>query len=730
MTSITNEKPSGKIIFRTLGSSGLFFLVVLAVLFGIMMLNMRHTKDSPVLPDGTLDMTEWDFEKKGMNFLETGWSFYPGLLLEPAAITGEDGQETLSGLSSHDIPHYQSVTLSALGWKQLGADAFWTNSELPPPDLNSTETGTYHICLNVSPRYKVLTMDFQELNEAAKIFVNGKLIYLHGTVAADQESFVANSAPITIPVEPGYGGTLDIVIQCASFSSPYGGLACAPGIGTADQVAFLSSIAMIWLTSVFTLLFLIVAIGFYVSFTFKNRNKYYFFILLIFSALAYDFFDRSYNPLKENWNNLLQLTIYLVMAIFSVLYFSSLLSNDVNGFFKKLNKVDKIIIIPILLLMIIYYWLPLNHLGSTIPIWIFAIFVCAVNLYIFGKVLYLTIQSRNYGAFHIISSIMSTMVFATMLIRSQHIFYIPLHSICIMMLILGTVMYFTIQYVGTNNQVSRFTTELELAVQEKTRNIAKVNSELLLANKRLLENEDARKKMMSNVSHDLRTPITAIRGYIELLLRAGGNIPPETHEVYLRNMHTRCMQMEQLIEDLMQLTRLESGEVSGEMEILSLKEIISSLYDLYESELQSDGKKITLALPEDDDLLVHGDPNNLLRVFDNLLVNALRYSGEHAEIKISAYRETGTTIGDAIHLSVQDDGCGIPEAEIPYVFDRFYRASNSSRENGTGLGLAIVKSMIKKHGGLVWVESKEGVGSTFHVQLPSAKSDADNEQNE
>lgn len=727
MVNITNEKPSGKKIFRTLGLSGLFFFVVLIVLFGIAVLNMRHTKDSPILSDKTLDMTEWDFEKKGMNFLETGWSFYPGLLLDPAEIADEDNQAKPPVSSSFDAPHFESVTLSALGWKKLGADSFWTDPK-QQPDLNKTVVGTYRLSLKVSPRYKDLTLDFQELNQAAKIFVNGKLIYIHGTVSADPNNFVSNSAPVILPVEPGYGGTLDIVIQCASFSSPYGGLACVPGIGTAGQVAFLSNIARIWLTSVFTLLFLIVVIGFYVSFTFENRNKYYYFILLIFSALAYDFFDRSYNPLKGNWNNLLQMTIFLTMAIFSVLYFSSLLSRDVDASFRKLNRVDKGIIIPVLLLMIIYFWLPQNNPISSTPIWIAAIFVCAVNLYIFGKVLYLTVRSRHYGAFHVISSVMATMVFATMLLRTQHVFYIPLHSISIMMLILGTVMYFTIQYVGTNNQVSRFTTELELAVQEKTRNIAKVNSELLLANKRLLENEDARKKMMSNVSHDLRTPITAIRGYIELLLRAGSDIPPETRETYMRNMHTRCMQMEQLIEDLMQLTRLESGGVGGEMEILSLKDIISSLYDLYESESQSDGKKITLDMPPDDDLLVHGDPNNLLRVFDNLLVNALRYTKDHADIRILACRESDTTIGDVIHLTVQDNGCGIPQAEIPYVFDRFYRASNSSSENGTGLGLAIVKSIVKKHGGLVWVESIEGAGSTFHVQLPSAKNDAADEQ--
>ena len=414
------------------------------------------------------------------------------------------------------------------------------------------------------------------------------------------------------------------------------------------------------------------------------------------------------------------------MAIFAVMYFSSLFAKDVGRIFNTLTRYDQYIIFAILASLIIFFWLRQNDLNSTVPIWVTAIFVCLVNLYILIKILYCASRSKHYGSFHIVSSVMSTMIFATMLMRTQHIFYIPLHSICIMMLIIGTVLYFTIQYVGTNNQVSRFTMELELAVQEKTRNIARVNSELLVSNKRLLENEDARKKMMSNVSHDLRTPITAIRGYIELLLRAGRDIPPETHETYLKNMHTRCIQMEQLIEDLMQLTRLESGEFSGEMQKLSLTEIITSLFDLYAAESQHEGKEIKLDLPENDELMVNGDPNNLLRVFDNLLVNALRYTDDHADIRINAYRESHEQMGKVIHVIVADNGCGIPEAEIPYVFDRFYRASNSSiMKNGTGLGLAIVKSILKKHNGLVWVESKEGIGSSFHVQLPVAKEETD-----
>ena len=712
MASNLRDKPSRRRILRTLGLSAFFFCFILALLFGILALNKRHTKDLHFDDSGAVDLTGWVFEKRGMNFLESGWSVYPGVFLEPAAF---------SDSATNGLPHYENFRLSAVGWNDPGEDAVWTAPKGSSASAGAFNIATYHIVVRVSPEYGLLSMDFPELNQAARIYINGKLVRVNGTLSESKESFHADASTPILDIAPDKDGTLDIVIQNASFVAPYPGVCSAPGIGTGEQVSFLTVVSRMWLTSVFTLLFLIVVIGFYVSFTFENRNKYYYFILLIFSALSFDFFDRSYNPLPDHWNFLLQITVYLIMAIFSVMYFSSLFSKNISSFFDKLTRVDVYLFFAILSSLIIVFWLRQDDISQTLPIWITAILVCTIHLYLLAKIIYVSIVSKEYGAFHIVSAIMATMVFASMLIRTQAIFYIPLHSVCIMMLILGTVMYFTIQYVGANNQVSRFTQELEVAVQDKTRNIAKVNSELLLANKRLLENEDARKKMMSNVSHDLRTPITAIRGYIELLLRAGKDIPPETSETYLKNMHTRCMQMEQLIEDLMQLTRLESGEVIGEMETLSLSDIISSLYDLYASESQHEGKRIELNLPENDPLLVKGDPNNLLRVFDNLLVNALRYTGEDADIKIDAFRDKVADEDEFIHIIVSDNGCGIPEAEIPYVFDRFYRASNSSiMKNGTGLGLAIVRSIIKKHSGQVWVESREGIGSVFHVKLPAA----------
>jgi signal transduction histidine kinase len=204
-------------------------------------------------------------------------------------------------------------------------------------------------------------------------------------------------------------------------------------------------------------------------------------------------------------------------------------------------------------------------------------------------------------------------------------------------------------------------------------------------------------------------------------MNAKVNTPRETINTYLTNMHTRSVQMEQLIEDLVQLTRLESDPADIKTQTVNLTDMIDNLYELYLMESEGSNKKLHLDMPDNDMLTVMGDPNRLLRVFENLIVNAMRYTTDDGRIEIRAFREIAALGGDAIHIIVRDNGIGIPAPELPYIFDRFYRATNASiHKSGSGLGLSIVKSIIEKHGGRIWAESVEKEGSTFHVIIPSA----------
>ena len=702
----------------------LFLLILFVIYLTVLNFNQRHGKDLVLDKTQALDLSTWEFEKQGMNFLESGWQFYPAQLLVPDDFK-ENSPTTLSTLPRHDassLPHFSNVSITSMGWNDMGPRVTSNSDTLNTTNMDAHGYGTYRIVIRVSENESLISIDFPEINQAAKIWVNGILVKSIGQVSDSEEGTVAQEASINLKAMPSSTGLIEIVIFCSNYGSPFGGISWIPAIGTVTQIDNLNLVSKMWITSVFTLLIMIIITGFYVSFTFESKKKYYYFILIISMSLSYEFCDKSFNPLPGNWNRLLQTTFFLLMTLVATLYFSSLFPKDQNSFFDRLNNWDVHIIFSFISIMLIVFWLHPEYLYDMRTIWIYTLFVAIVNLYNLLRIFSLSLRHPEYGTFHLLSAITALVVFSTMQIRTQQIYFIPLHSIGIMLMIVSASIYFTIRYVRAYNQVSRFTVELEQAVQEKTRNIAKVNAELLLANQKLLENEEARKKMMSNVSHDLRTPIAAIRGYIELLLNAGCKISEETHETYLKNMHTRSVQMEQMIDDLVQLTRLESGGINLNTQTLNMNHVIENLFELYETECRSTGKTITMDLPENDPLSVIGDPNHLIRVLDNLIVNAMRYTYDNGHIEIKAFRDRSTGNGESVHIIVSDDGCGIPASEIAYVFDRFYRASNSaSQKNGSGLGLAIVKSIIEKHGGKVWVESVEKKGSSFHIIIPAIK---------
>lgn len=212
------------------------------------------------------------------------------------------------------------------------------------------------------------------------------------------------------------------------------------------------------------------------------------------------------------------------------------------------------------------------------------------------------------------------------------------------------------------------------------------------------------------VSHDLRSPLTSILGYIELLDRVGPL--NERQEQFVNRVRTSVHNITELITDLLDLGRIESG-LDKRREWVSLSSVIEYSRENFADQLEQKNLKLTLDispnLPQ-----IFGDAVRLRQVIDNLLGNAIRYTPEGGEISIIAREENEKVI-----LQVSDTGYGIPPKDLPHIFDKFFRASNVVEDiAGSGLGLAIVKSVVENHQGRVWADSIQGEGSTFTVVLP------------
>jgi two-component system NtrC family sensor kinase len=231
----------------------------------------------------------------------------------------------------------------------------------------------------------------------------------------------------------------------------------------------------------------------------------------------------------------------------------------------------------------------------------------------------------------------------------------------------------------------------------------------------LKELDRIKSDFVNTVSHDLRSPLTAILGYVELVGRVG-SLNPQQHE-FIHRIEISVHNITALINDLLDLGRIEAG-FDVRKEVVPLATLIQYTVDSMKNRLAEKSQNLRLMIA-DNLPQVLGNPIRLRQMLNNLITNSIKYTPMGGTITISARSEAGQII-----LQVCDTGPGIPPSDQPYIFDKFYRASNVPLDTpGTGLGLAIVKSIVENHLGRVWVDSVLEQGTTFTIVLPIVDQD-------
>jgi two-component system NtrC family sensor kinase len=221
-------------------------------------------------------------------------------------------------------------------------------------------------------------------------------------------------------------------------------------------------------------------------------------------------------------------------------------------------------------------------------------------------------------------------------------------------------------------------------------------------------------EFVGTVSHDLRSPLTAILGYVELLDRVGP--VNDQQRDFIRRIQVSVHNITELVNDLLNLGRIEAG-FDNRRELIQLDQIIRLSTDEFASRVVNTAFQFEVDVPAQLPP-TFGNPIQMRQMIDNLLDNAFKYTPEGGKARVLAATE-----GNQLIIQVSDSGVGIPAADLPYIFDKFYRAGNVPHNvGGSGLGLAIVKSIVENHHGRIWVETNVGHGTTFTVVLPVAES--------
>jgi signal transduction histidine kinase len=228
----------------------------------------------------------------------------------------------------------------------------------------------------------------------------------------------------------------------------------------------------------------------------------------------------------------------------------------------------------------------------------------------------------------------------------------------------------------------------------------------------LVEADRARRQLLADVSHELMTPLTAIRGYAETLGLPQFLPASQEGQRAVKVIHEEGERIERLVRDLLDLARFEAGGISLALENVDVDEMFERVSARHAQPAQAKDVVIETDVSEDDIRLV-GDPHRLEQALQNLASNALRHTPPGGRIRLGASRDA-----DTVKLSVADTGVGIPAQHLPHVFDRFYKADQSRSQAGSGLGLSIVKAIVERHGGTVSVRSRPGE-TVFEIVVPA-----------
>ena len=229
-----------------------------------------------------------------------------------------------------------------------------------------------------------------------------------------------------------------------------------------------------------------------------------------------------------------------------------------------------------------------------------------------------------------------------------------------------------------------------------------------------LQRENQNKELITNISHDLKTPITAIKGYVEGIMDGIANTP-EKMDKYIRTIHNKANDMDRLINELSLYSGIDSNRIPYNFHRLNVADYFQDCLEEVGLDLESEDIELSYSNLVSPEVMVIADPEQLKRVINNIISNSVKYQDKKpGSIDIRILDEI-----DSIRIEIEDNGRGIAQRDLPKIFERFYRtdASRNSTKGGSGIGLSIVKKIVEDHGGYIWATSREGEGTCMHIVL-------------
>lgn len=662
---------------------------------------------------GGVDLTGWDTGLKGSVLLNGEWEFYWGELLEPADF--QTSSPPVPAFVQVPSPWTDYALLDGASLPHEGVATYRLRFLLPDSLAQTRQT------LGIYPK---------SIASAYRIWINGNDKGGNGSVGTDRDSMQPDSYPKTIYFEPIEGWN-EIVIQVANFSQRNAGIWQDMELGTAEAISWMrvSRVsAQVFIVGVFFVMAL------YYLFVYFNRRQET--SALLFSLLCLSVGIRTI-VLGEST------ALYLLPGLpwewavkteyISIATTALTLIFFVNREYPKESiswapRAAGIVLAGCILFFLLapariytYYLTPFTW-GVLFPVLIYTLYIYILS----------AVRRRKVSLLNVIGFLLFTvfalndMLFYTGLLATDDMLSIGLFAFLLTQA-LNLSARFSRAMLDTERltaQLKESNLRLERTVEERTSSLRESNAQLQEANERMADIEHFRIRLLSNISHELSTPITSIKGFAKGL--RDGIITSDAPK-YANRIYERSLLLERLIHDLIELTKLETNQVKFHREEVELLPFLRELFMKYEWEMEDKGIRCQVEIPDTSDGFPYFaamlDPIRMEQVMANLISNAVRHTPPGGTISLRIHlEEIGESAWRAV-ISIKDTGIGIDPSMHQHIFERFGQAKQptGSEHRGSGLGLAICKEIIHYHEGEIRVESEAGCGSEFIIHLPAIR---------
>ncbi|WP_339297606.1 sensor histidine kinase [Paenibacillus sp. FSL R5-0623] len=704
----------------------LFVLVITIVLLVTLATNSTNTsaaaESTPLHTsrNGVLDLSRWSGSTTSVMPLDGEWEFYWQQLLEPI--------DFHSSSTPEPSPTFEQVPEA------------WTTYRMANDQvLPNRGYATYRLRLllpDETIKGSTLAIYPKSIASAYRIWINGQFKGGHGIVGTSLSNEKAKSFPNVIYFETESKWN-EIIIQVSNFSQRNAGIWQSMELGTAESISWIR-LLRVSAQSCIVGIFLVMAL--YYGLVYLNRKKEI--SALLYSMLCLSVGVRTvvlgestalYLIPDMPWEWAVKAE-YISVATTALLLILFINREHPKESIPWISKIAGFILPCFILLFLLtparvytYYLTPFAW-GVLFPSLVYTLCMYVKSVF-----------RRKKGSVISMIGFLFFMAFALndMLFYTVHLPTEDMLSVGLLIFLLTQAYNLSSRFSSAlqqkellSSKLQQTNQQLERTVEERTRSLQQSNGELQQANQKMAEFELFRVRLLSNISHELSTPITSIKGFAKAL--RDGIITTEAPK-YINRIYTRSLLLERMIHDLIELTKLETNQIQFHMQDVHLLSFVQELFQKYEWEVEEQGIHYRLELPEEPESQLWRaqlDPIRIEQVLSNLISNALRFTPPSGtiQLRLSLEETPQTETGFTAWMYVKDTGIGIPPEWHEQIFERFGQAQQQQQQQqpdrdhkGSGLGLAICKEIMYYHNGHIGVTSEQGSGSEFSIQLPAWK---------